>query len=210
MPISPTAVLVIGAHREELAFGEHVAAGLTGELIDIYRIPMGISGRHPRQDQAFRYRVCHQELYLQLRQQLKGRYRVLIDLHAGQDANAPAADVLCHDASVLTCLQRQIMEHGDTPIIGQRVRLIPLVDADETGLAATASDSGRPVGRALIPRRVWSMEEPLYVAVEVFLKESGVGCPADWALAQTLVRRILRCRSMNPNGQVAQSPPRHR
>lgn len=194
MPSPPTAVLVIGAHREELAFGEQVAAGLTEEPLDIYRIPMGISGRHPRQDQAFRYRVCHQELYLQMRQQLKGRYRILIDLHAGQDVNAPAADLLCHDPSLLACLRRRLSEHGATPIAGQRVRLIPLVDAEGPGFAAAASDPGRPVGRALIPRRVWSMEEPLYVAVEVFLKEPGVGRPEDWALARELVGHILRCR----------------
>ena len=48
------AVLVIGAHREELGFGERVAEGLPRDLIEVYRIPEGISGRHPREDESFR------------------------------------------------------------------------------------------------------------------------------------------------------------
>lgn len=195
MRTPPTAVLVIGAHREELPFGERVAGGLAGEPIEVLRIPVGISGRHPRQDQAFRYRVCHQELYLQLRQQLKGRYRVLIDLHAGQDANAPSADLLCHDRALLACVQRRLSGEADRAGAPQRVRAIPLVAADGSSPAAAAGDGGRPLGRALIPRRVWAMEEPVYAAVEVFLKEPGAGRPEEWALACELVRHILRCRS---------------
>jgi hypothetical protein len=193
VPPPPTSVLVIGAHREELPFGEQVAAGLTDEPIEILRIPEGISGRHPRQDEVFRYRVCHQELYLQLRQQLKGRYRLLIDLHAGQDPNGPMADLMCHDQSLLGCVRQRFSAPEVAPACRQRVRLIPLVAADGSGLAADAGGPSRPLGRALIPRSVWAMQEPVYAAVEVFLREPGGGRPDDWDLARELVRHILNC-----------------
>jgi hypothetical protein len=130
---APKAVLVIGAHREELPFEEQVAAGLAGGPIKVLRIPVGISGCHPRQDQAFRYRVCHQELYLELRQQPKVHDRVLIDLHAGQDAHAPLADLLRHEQSLRDCVRCRLSDPDQTAAGRQRVRLIPLVAGDGRG-----------------------------------------------------------------------------
>ncbi len=47
------AVLVIGVHREELAFGDKVADDLDPSLADLLCIPEGLSGQRPRQDQLF-------------------------------------------------------------------------------------------------------------------------------------------------------------
>jgi hypothetical protein len=37
------------------------------------------------------------------------------------------------------------------------------------------------------------MQEPVYAAVEVFLREPGSGRPDDWDLTRELVRHILKC-----------------
>jgi hypothetical protein len=196
----PTTVLVIGVHREELAFGERVAAGLSDLPITVYCIPEGISGRHPRQDQLFRYRLYHEELYLQLRQQLKAGTRLLIDLHAGQDSAGPAADLFCRDRALLDCIDRAPTDQaGWGP--STRVRTIRLVDAGpEPGGGPAAIQSSAPVAHALIPRRIWRRQPPLYVAVECYLREPGAGEPEDWALAGALIRRLLACHQ---GGRIA-------
>lgn len=71
----PPVAVIIGVHREELAFGERVAEGLDPRRISVLRIPEGISGRRPRADERLRYDASHREMYLQLLPLLKGRYR---------------------------------------------------------------------------------------------------------------------------------------
>ncbi len=187
-------VLVIGVHREELAFGERVAASLSHLPIDVYRIPEGISGRHPRQDQVFRYRLYHQELYLQLRQQLKGTTRLLIDLHAGQDSEGPAADVFCCDRALLACIRRALADQRGLNAKA-RVRTLALIDGetDAVGASAAGRASATPIAHALIPRRVWRQQPPLYLAIESYLRELGPGETEDWALARNLIRCVLEC-----------------
>ena len=97
-PSGPEPVVIIGAHREELEFGERVAEGL-GPQISVLRIPEGISGHRPRPDEVFYYETRHRELYLQLRQQLRGRYKLAIDLHRGLNQPGRCADVYCRAAS---------------------------------------------------------------------------------------------------------------
>ncbi len=87
-------LLVIGIHREELAFGQVVAAGLADAPIDVLTIPEGLPGRHPRPDERFRHDTLHRELYLQLLPHARGR-RLLIDLHSGIDPQGPGADIYC-------------------------------------------------------------------------------------------------------------------
>ena len=202
-----TTVLVIGAHREELAFGEQVARALSDLPIEIYRIPLGITGRHPRQDQVFRYRLYHQELYLQLRQQLKDSTRLLIDLHAGQDSQGPAADLYCRDQGFLDCLARA---RSSAAGLGAdaRIRMIPLVDPGSG--AAGRSPGGAaptPVAHALIPRQIWGEEPPLYLAIESYLREPGPGASDDWALARALIQGALQCEAMREAATVALGKP---
>jgi len=102
---APEAVLIIGAHREELAFGERVAEGLDPRIA-VLRIPEGISGNRPRPDEVFYYETRHRELYLQLRQQIRGRYQLVLDLHRGLNQPGRCADVFCRDAALLGCVQR--------------------------------------------------------------------------------------------------------
>lgn len=189
-------VLVIGAHREELAFGERVAEGLPAELVEVYRIPEGISGLRPRQDQAFRYRTFHEEFYLQLRQQLKGRFRVLIDLHAGLDAHGPLADLFCRDRRLLDCMRGAGRRCDGGPAWDpERVRTISLVSDEGTRVSGTDDKAGGAFGKALIPRSVWAGDAPLYVALELYIRQPGEGDSADWALARDLIRGIADCHS---------------
>jgi hypothetical protein len=93
---APT-VLLIGIHREELAFGRAVARGLDDPGIAVLEIPEGLSGRRPRPDQRFHYETLHRALCLQLLPHLAGHCRLLIDLHTGLDRQGPSADLMCAD-----------------------------------------------------------------------------------------------------------------
>ena len=53
-----------------------------------------------------------------------------------------------------------------------------------------------PVAHALIPRRIWRQQPPLYLAIECYLRELGKGEPEDWALARELIRRALACTNL--------------
>jgi len=181
------AVLVIGAHREELAFGERVAAELAAAPIDVYRIPNGISGRRPRQDQTLRYRAYHKELYLQLKQTLKGRYALLLDLHAGIDSNGPCADLMSGDERLL---QRSGAALPDGPA-GERTRLIPFRTSAEHPAA-------QPLARPIVPATLWQGSRPRYLALEVYLREPGPGDPQAWRLAREIILAVLAAAARRP------------
>jgi len=84
-------LLVTGIHREELDFGDQVATLLDREKIELIRIPQGISHERKGND-PFYYNICHREIYLQLRQQIKSDCRLLIDLHCGLNEVSRCAD----------------------------------------------------------------------------------------------------------------------
>ncbi|QTR49291.1 FeoC-like transcriptional regulator [Candidatus Thiothrix anitrata] len=52
------ALLVIGIHREERAFGEAVASSLDPTLFDVLVIPDGLSGQHPALTSVSISRCC--------------------------------------------------------------------------------------------------------------------------------------------------------
>ena len=182
------AVLVIGIHREELAFGEAVAAGLDLSPLTLLRIPAGLSGVHPSQDQAFYYRTNHQELYLQLLTQVRGHYDLLLDLHAGVNEPGRCADLICADRQLLACL----LDQGDP------ARPPPSRDLVRGVLLAGPDDPPRPndgllSARTVIPRSIWDNEAFRYLGIEVFLPTAGAGRPADWAFARGLIEQALAC-----------------
>ena len=192
------ALLVIGVHREELAFGERVAAMLadSGDLpgLELLRIPEGISGRHPRSDQRFHYELQHRAIYRQIRE-LAGRYRLLIDLHRGSDDEGPCADVICADDRLLACVRKRLAETRDPDIAAgrERIRAVRLAPG---GQVAT---NGAMCGRTVIPSDTWNNGEFLFVGLEVYLSADGVGRQEDWRFSARMIATIVACgRSLAP------------
>lgn len=190
-------VLVTGVHREELAFGDRVTAGLIRETrngpdaagIDLLRIPEGVSQRCPDISQQFYYEARQRELYLQLHQQVKGRYGLLIDLHSGFDEYRASADVYCHESALLDCVGSSL---EGTRFAGC-VRLIRIVAPGEP--ADPQAQRGRVAAgaRTSIPPVIWEGGRPLYVGLEVYLPEDGNGVSDAVALARHLIDRIRSC-----------------
>lgn len=177
------ALLVIGMHREELAFGERVATGLDPRDVAVLRVEEGLSGRRPRPDERFRYETRHRELYLQLLPLVRGRHRVLIDLHTGLDQTGPCGDVICADPAFLRCIEaasRSVTPAGS----GAKVRTLALDHAP---------GGQQPWARTVIPSAVWRSAAFLYVGLEIYLGDGGAGCAAEWDFARGLIDMVGRC-----------------
>ena len=77
---------------------------LNGSGIEVLRIEQGLTSRKPVFDDLFYYTTRHQEIYLQLRQQIKKRYDLLIDLHSGINESGTCADIFCKHVDLLDCM----------------------------------------------------------------------------------------------------------
>jgi hypothetical protein len=176
---------VTGVHREELSFGDQVAELLASEAIDVLRIPEGVPQSCSDVDQQFYHEARHRELYLQLHQQVKRRYELLIDLHSGWDDDGPCADIYCHDPSILDCLGHSLA----TPSFEGRVRLVRITSPGEGANNAMRVDCE---ARTSIPEVVWKTPKPVYVGLELYLSDSHNSDKAT-SLAQALIRQIRGC-----------------
>lgn len=182
-------VLVTGVHREELEFGDRVAARIEGGDIEVLRIPKGVPQRCTDVDQQFQYETRQRELYLQLHQQVKGRYALLIDLHSGFDENGPGADLYCHESALLDCVGSSLDRGGP----GDDVRLIRIVAPDENADAGAQHGRIEAGARTGIPPVIWGGGTPLYVGLEIYLPDDRGGIRAAEVLAHRLIDRIRRC-----------------
>lgn len=186
------AVLLIGIHREELAFGEAVAAGLDPARLALLRIPNGLSGAHPNADQAFYYRTNHREIYSQVLTQVRGHYDLVLDLHTGVNEPGRCADWIAGDRRLL----ERLLDDWATadPAAEQPAARPPL-----RGLLLT--DPNTPVTaigplirtHTVIPDTIWRNDHFRYLGLEVYLPAPGPGTHLDWAFAQRLIEQALTC-----------------
>ena len=173
-------LLVIGIHREELAFGREVVNGLQADGIDVLEIPEGLSGRRPLPDESFRYGVLHRALYLQLLPRVGRSHLLLIDLHSGFDELGPSADLLCADGALRARLGSELAaEHSSR--LGDQVRVVPL------------GEPGTVKAHTVIPTQVWHNPDFAYLGIEVYLPDTTDGWTRGVALARRLVRIAAGC-----------------
>ena len=182
-------LLVTGIHREELTFGDHVAALFDTDTIDIMRIPQGIPQTRSGTRNPFYCDTQHREIYLQLRQQIKGRYRLLIDLHCGINESGRCADIFCHDKPFLACLSKQPAIAGAVPA----VRLINIVESNAHTHENDRGEIAAADAYTRIPREVWSDDNCIYVGIEIYLPQDNDGTEEDWHFSRTLIDNIRVC-----------------
>ena len=192
-------ILVTGIHREELGFGDRVAALLDNDRIHIMRIPRGIShARAGTGGDLFYYNTRHREIYLQLRQQMKGRYRLLIDLHCGLNEAGRCADIYCRDERLLQCVSERAAQAG----MDARIRMVKILADSESSQAAGSRDV-EAGARTAIPKQIWNDQGFTYVGLEIYLAEEGVGVDEDWRFARDLIETIRVCGMIEKRPETA-------
>ncbi len=169
----PATLLVIGIHREELAFGMAVASGLDRQRVDVLTITEGLSGRHPRQDQRFHYDTLHRELYLQLLPHVRAHHTILVDLHTGLDPQGPCADLYSRDIGRLAGLL------APAPALAVPPRLFSL-----------GEENGHPSAATVIPPDIWRSPRFLYVGLEIYLPQAGAGRREDQDYARAIITAL--------------------
>lgn len=178
MDIPPT-LLVIGIHREELAFGQAVAGELDLAQVAVLEIPEGLSGQQPSAARRFQYEALHRALYQQLLPHVLNRHRLLVDLHSGFDPQL-GADLICADPALCACLRTAVA--GAERLAGVEVRVVPL------------GDEGADLhARTIIPPQVWRNPAFLYLGLEIYLTEPADGWPAACELARELIGIAAGC-----------------
>jgi hypothetical protein len=177
---TPPALLLIGIHREELAFGRRVAQEVDRSRVTVLEVPEGLSGRRPLPDEEFRYDTLHRELYRQILDHMhQSGERLLIDLHAGRDPLGPSADFICADAEVRARMSEML--ERETSAVRQSIRVIPIGGGAQTH------------ARTVIPRELWNNPAFRYVALEIYLPDAAAGRDAACRLAQRLIDRTVEC-----------------
>jgi len=170
-------LLVIGIHREELAFGRAVADTLDPRLLKVLTVPEGLSGQRPLPDQAFMYQTLHQALYMQLLPYVIGHHTLLLDLHTGSDPAGPSADLICADA---IWRDRLAFEIAARPALAaQNLRIVPL-----------GTETEFPYAHTVIPKQIWNNPEFTYLGMEIYLPEGEAGQTAGRDLAHSLVTLV--------------------
>jgi hypothetical protein len=200
---SAPALLVVGAHREERAFGEAVAARLPAAGFDVLRIEHGLSGRRPGPEALDTYRRCHRALYEQILDHIRPTHQVVLDLHTGLDEAELCAEVLSADTLLLGCVERR----GSLGLPGspgatrapdarrlrgvQLVAEYPLEGRPDAAAGPCAPRAGWPWLKPDIPAAVWRAEHPLYIGIEIYLPGAAGEAGVDFGAA--VVAAAARC-----------------
>jgi hypothetical protein len=184
-------LLVVGIHREELAFGQTVAESLDRQRVQVLTVPEGLSGKRPLQGQQFKYNILHEALYLQLLPSIRGKHDVLLDLHTGSDPAGPSADLICSDGRWRTGLAEDISRRPG--LAAQNVRIVAL-----------GGESPFPHAHTVIPREIWDNPAFAYLGMEIYLPDTAEGRLAALDLARELVEIVaaraagMRMAQMEP------------
>lgn len=182
-------LLVTGIHHEELGFGDRVSALVDPARLDVMRIPQGIPQTKKGPGEQFYSSAQHREIYLQLGQQVKHRYRLMIDLHRGLDETGRCADVFCHDEDFLRCLGARLQKLSGK----SDIRLIHIMSPDSRGVELNDEKVADAEARTWIPSKISLSKFPLYVGLEVYLPTDSDGKEEDWEFAHLLISEIQAC-----------------
>ena len=183
------ALVVIGVHREEVAFGRAVAAQLDPEQFDIMVVERGLSARRPRPDQLQAYLDNHAALYDQIAGNAGQKHGLLIDLHCRLKGDADA-DIFAADEDILKLVAAERLD--DASLVGKKVRMIRMVsDEDLTDITPDALRS-QLFSKPEFPETVWRAERPLYVGLEIYLEQEGEGTREEQIFASDLIGTLRK------------------
>ncbi len=184
---SAPVLLVIGVHRDELAFGAKVAEGLDPNYFQVLRIEKGISGERPRHDQVKQFDQKHRDLYLQILQYLTPTTRLLIDLHQGLDCSKLRADVFSYNSFIPSNFNNLADVARD---FKAEVYWYHLVEDTLLTNLETEEFPYDLVAKTPIPLEVWKYSRVPYIGLEIYTHNNGSGSTQEQQFARHLINRL--------------------
>lgn len=192
---SNNTALVIGVHKEELAFGKKVVTLMAESDIHIVQIDNGLSHERSYYRSGFYHSTAHREMYLQLHQQLVGnKVDLVIDLHTGINETGRCADIMSANLDLLNKMHL-LFEGVEKHTFSEpgEERLYKIIKSDER---SKQKDGSFSVCHTIIPHKVWDAREYIYTGLEIYLHETGNGFLPDWEYTVGLIR-MLKSTSNN-------------
>jgi len=181
--------LVVGIHKEELAFGQQVARLMEGNGVHIVMIDNGLSHDRSYYRSGFYHSTAHREMYLQLHQQLiQKKVALVIDLHTGINETGRCADILSANTILLKkidLLLDKVEKHTFSAPGEERLYEITLIDEKKKDMNDSFSAC-----HTIIPQKIWDSREYTYAGLEIYLRDAGEGFTSDWEYAAGLIRML--------------------
>lgn len=186
LKLAPPVLLIIGAHREELAFGELLTTDLDPERFVVLRIPAGISGIRPCDSELENFTHQHQQLYRQILNYLQPGQRLMVDIHQGINSRGAAVDVISADSALLDQVKQ-------LPLINSasvQVRCIKLVKSTEYTQVKPHVDPTALLAKSFIPEAVWNHPDCRYIGIEVYLQDEQQPSADELAFSRQLIQQL--------------------
>ncbi len=182
--------VIIGAHREELHFGEKTVKGLPKDL-EIIRIERGISNQREPDQPRSRRKTDLYELYEGIDRKARDRFQLLLDLHYGCCEEGWGADVFSVEAKFLNAMEDALKKPSrKTFPLPKEVRLIRVIPNAQS--KRQAFDDRFPVCLSFLPEGILSGRHYHYVGLEFYLT-SKKGRRSEHRLSRRLIQGVQAC-----------------
>jgi|GEM_PF-852583 len=182
--------LIIGAHREELAFGEKTANRIKKKGIDVIRIADGIPNRRAHGELKSSKKTDLDNLYSRIHRKVCGKYDLVIDLHSGLSEKW-SADIFSSGMDFLDFMDAGLKKiFRDKFHLPDEIRLFKIIRNNQS--KPNAFDDRFPICLAFVPEDIVNGKHYRYVGLEVYLT-SQEGCSADYRLSQQLILAVHEC-----------------
>ena len=183
--------LIIGAHREELAFGEKTANHIKKKGIDVIHIADGIPNRRARGELKSSQKTDLDNLYSRIHRKVCGKYDLVIDLHSGSSEEKWSADIFSSEMGFLDFMDARLKKiFRDKFHLPDEIRLFKFIRNDQS--KPNAFDDRFPVCLPFLPENIINGKHYRYVGLEVYLT-SQKGCMSEHSLSRRLILAVHEC-----------------
>lgn len=183
--------VIIGAHREELAFGEKTTNRIKKNGIEAIRIDDGIPNRRIHNEPKSAKMTDLDSLYSRIHRKIRGKYDLVIDLHSGLCEEKWSADIFSPEMGFLDFMDAGLKKiFRDKFHLPNKIRLFKIIGNNQS--RPKAFDNRFPLCLAFVPENVLSGKQYRYVGLEVYLT-SQKGCMSDYRLSRRLILAVHEC-----------------
>ena len=195
-------VLVVGVHQRERDYGQNVARILSDSDIKMLCIDKGLPQKTEFDGNPLYYSAYLREIYLQLHQQIKKKFGLMIDLHTGINETERCADIFCSDTKLLDKIDKLLRKNTNNDFSDDGpIHLIKITEktSRKKNIRRKKPQNIYPICHSGIPKCVWKTNKYLYIGLEIYLQNPGKGTEKDWRYGSWLINTILKAVNNTPS-----------